>query len=136
LKQKGGGDKLAMLMTLTAFHRSQARLDRGLRPWFIAALAVCLGHWVGIMAFLVMRLGSLDFLYLHYTAEFGIDWIGNWYLIFTYPSVGLIFLLANVWVTLRLQITHRALTPLLAVATLIEELVIAAAGIIAVILNR
>lgn len=123
-------------MTLTAFHRSQARLDRGLRPWFIAALTVCLAHWVGIMAFLVIRIGSLDFLYLHYTAEFGIDWIGSWYLIFTYPAVGLIFLLANVWTTLRLQVSHRALTSLMAVVTLIVEVVIAAAGTIAVILNR
>lgn len=125
-----------MLMTLAAFYRSQARLDRGLRPWFIASLVVCLAHWVGIMAFLVTRLGSLDFLYLHYTAEFGIDWMGDWYLIFAYPAAGLAFLLANVWTTLRLQVTHRALTPLVAVVTLAVELVIAAAGIIAVILNR
>lgn len=123
-------------MTLTAFYRSHSRLDRALRPWFIAALAVCLAHWAGLLAFLTTRLGDLDFLRLHYTAEFGIDWLGAWYLIFTYPAAGLAILVINAWMTLRLQATYRGLASVVAVATLAMQVAIAAAGTIAVILNR
>lgn len=110
--------------------------DRAGMGLAVAALAVLLGHWITVLWFVVPRLGTLDFLRLHYTAGLGIDWIDAWWYLFTYPVAGFLALIANVLLAALLAKRHPSLGLLVLSATLVVQVFLAVGGVIAVLLNR
>lgn len=110
--------------------------DRAGMGLALAALVVLLGHWITVLWFVMPRLGTLDFLRLHYTAGLGIDWIDAWWYLFAYPAAGFLVLIANVLLASLLGKRHPALGLLVLSATLVVQVFLATGGIIAVFLNR
>lgn len=109
--------------------------DRTIFFCTIIAGVVLLAHIGAMAAFLVPRLGRLDFLRLHYTASLGIDWVGEWWNIVVYPAVGLVIFFLNGYVTGRLALQHRLLGLVMVVMTLALECAVGAAGLLAIALN-
>ena len=114
---------------------ADAGLDRQMRLTAAAAFGVLMVHWAVIVAFVIPRLGELRFLRLHYSAAQGIDWIGDWRAIFTFPAIGLAAFFCNVIFASSLGRRDRALGRLLMGGTVIVELILAIGGVIAVLLN-
>ena len=112
-----------------------ARLPRGLRPWFIAAAILLVVHWSLIIVFVAPQVGTLDFLRLHYTVAFGIDWIDRWYMIFVFPIVGATALVVNTWLVLLLSARYRGLATVVSQVTLFVEAALVIGGVSAVLLN-
>lgn len=100
----------------------------------LACLAL-VAQWAVIVFFLVPRLGSLEFLRLHYTADFGVDWIAEWWKIFVYPVLGAVVLLLNVPAAHAVGRTHGVMSHGVLFLTLVIETALAAGGIMAVMLN-
>ncbi len=111
-------------------------MDRAGVSLAVAAFTVLLGHWLAVLWFVVPRLGTLDFLRLHYTAGLGIDRIGVWWHIFLYPAAGFIVFIVNVLLSAVAGRKHRLLGTLVLSATVVVQVLLAAGGIIAVSLNR
>jgi hypothetical protein len=114
---------------------ASAELDRPMRIAAAAAFAVLLAHWLFILAFVVPRLGGLGFLRLHYTAAHGIDWVAGWQAIFTFPGIGLAAFFVNVALAAALAKNHRALGRIVLGAAVLVEVLLAAGGVLAVLLN-
>lgn len=112
-----------------------AGMDRVMRAATVAAFGVLLAHWVLIVAFLLPRLGTLQFLRLHYTASQGIDWVDDWRSIFIFPAFGLVALVCDFAFAAALARTRRQLGRMIAVGTVLVEVVVAVGGVIAVLLN-
>lgn len=112
-----------------------AGMDRLMRAALAASFGVLLAHWVLIIAFLMPRLGTLGFLRLHYTASQGIDWVDDWRAIFVFPAFGLAALACNFAFAAALARTRRQIGRMVLVGTLFVEIIIAAGGVIAVLLN-
>lgn len=100
-----------------------------------AAVAVLALHWAVVVAFLAARAGSLGFLRLHYTAALGVDWVGEWWYLFVFPTLGCASLLANVWLSGILARRHPTLGLLILGATVAVECLLAAGAFLAVLLN-
>jgi hypothetical protein len=98
-----------------------------------AAFAANLG---AVGSFVLPRLGKLGFLRLHYTSRLGVDWIDDWWMIFTFPVVGLIIFFLNGWLAGQLARRHRSLGHLVHTYSAVVETILAVAAIIAVVLNR
>lgn len=114
---------------------ADAGLDRAMRLTAAAAFAVLMVHWAFIVAFLVPRLGELRFLRLHYSAAQGIDWIGDWRAIFTFPGLGLAAFICNLGFSSALGRRDPVLGRMLMGATVVVEILLAVGGVIAVLLN-
>ncbi|HTM68972.1 MAG TPA: hypothetical protein VL426_06780 [Candidatus Binatia bacterium] len=112
-----------------------ASLDKATRITAAAAFSVLMVHWAFIVAFVMPRLGELQFLRLHYSAAQGIDWVDDWRAIFLFPAVGLAAFACNVAFAVLLARRDRALGRLLMGATVVVELLVAVGGVIAVLLN-
>lgn len=112
-----------------------ADMDRAMRVSAALAFAVLAAHWALVMAFVVPRIGTLRFLRLHYTASQGVDWVGEWYAIFTFPAIGLLAFFGNLAFATTLAKGNRQMGRMVLVATVLIELVLAAGGVIAVLLN-
>jgi hypothetical protein len=119
----------------TVLLEAYAEMDRMMRVTAALAFAVLAAHWALIMAFVTPRVGTLRFLRLHYSASQGVDWVGAWYAIFTFPAVGLMAFIGNVALAAALARGSRPLGKMVLVATVLIEAVLAAAGVIAVLLN-
>jgi len=109
--------------------------SRKLRVWATVGFVILLVHWLFVLVFLLPRLGQLSFFRLHYTAEYGVDWIGNWYYIFTFPALGLVFHLLNGFVSDRLSSQYRLFSEMIVQSTVFLQIAFAAAGVMAVLLN-
>lgn len=114
---------------------ADAGLDRPMRLTAAAAFAVLMVHWAFIVAFVIPRLGELRFLRLHYSAAQGVDWIGDWRAIFTFPAIGLAAFFCNVVFASALGRRDRALGRMLMGGTVVVEVLLAVGGVIAVLLN-
>lgn len=115
--------------------RQKLRLEPSVRRWFAASLVVLIVNWGLLLAFVIPRLGELDFFRLHYTSEFGVDWIDRWFYLFTFPALGLFFCLINSWLALHLQTRYRGLAGQVAQATFLAQITLLAAGVMAILLN-
>lgn len=99
------------------------------------SLSVLVTHWVVVFAFVVPRLGTLEFLRLHYTALLGVDWIGVWWMIFSFPVFGLLVFFVNLYFANVLSKQHRSLSVVAHASTALTEIALAFGGIAAVLLN-
>ena len=100
-----------------------------------AAMGVLAVHWSLIIWFILPRLGSLDFLRLHYTAALGVDWIGAWWMIFVFPAFGLALFFVNALFAGMLAVRYRSFPPIMMAMTLFLESVAAVGGVMALLLN-
>ena len=114
---------------------ASAEMDRPMRAAAVTAFAVLVAHWLFILAFVVPRLGGLSFLRLHYTATHGIDWVAKWQAIFTFPGVGLAAFFVNVAIAAALARSNRSLGRIVLGAAVLIEILLAAGGVLAVLLN-
>ena len=85
--------------------------------------------------FVVPRLGTLEFLRLHYTARLGVDWIGQWWMIFSFPIFGLAVFFVNLYFADVLTRQHRSLGFVAHTSTLFTEAALAFGGIAVILLN-
>jgi len=100
-----------------------------------AAISVLLVHWLLVLWFIMARLGSLDFLRLHYTAALGVDWIDSWWKIFAFPGFGLAVFVVNGLSAGVLSKSHRQFGLLLMGVTIFLEVLFAMGGVMAILLN-
>jgi hypothetical protein len=104
--------------------------------WIFTASLVCaLLHTALVLFFVWQRIGELDFLRLHYTAQLGVDWIDAWWYIFVFPALGWMTLVVNMPLGLLFHRYHAGYSGMMAVATLMIEIGLLAAGIFALLLN-
>ncbi len=89
-----------------------------------------------ILVFILPRIGKLGFLRLHYTVELGVDWAAEWWKLFVFPVVGILFFFINGFFSGILAKKHRMLGLITLGATAVIETILAGSGIIAVMLNR
>ncbi len=114
------------------FRKRRSRTSTALLAF---SLSVLVAHWVAIFAFVIPRLGTLEFLRLHYTAAIGVDWIGAWWMIFSFPVFGLLVYFVNLYFAGVLAKQHRSLAVVAHVSTALIETTLAFGGIAAVLLN-
>lgn len=122
-------------MILRALVKSWLRPGKHLLPWFVASFAVLFVSWTALLVFVLPRYRELEFMRLHYTAQYGVDWVGPWQSAFTFPLLGLALILANLYLVAVLDQRFRGLAVLVAEATLLFEIVIAGAVGLAIFLN-
>ncbi len=123
-------------MTVKSVLKKSVGLGGGMvKAWVIASLVVLGVHWLAVIAFLVPRLGRLDFLIIHYTVAYGADWHAPWYYIFLFPVLGMAMLYVNWKMAGRLAMRRRVFAELIVQITFMIQLGLAAAGVIAILLN-
>lgn len=115
------------------FKKRRSRISTALLTF---SLSVLVAHWLAIFAFVIPRLGTLGFLRLHYTAAIGVDWIGSWWMVFSFPVFGLLVFFVNLSLENVLTRQHRSLAIVVHVSTALTEIALAFGGIAAVLLNR
>ena len=93
-------------------------------------------HWFVIFVFTISRIGTMDFLRLHYVAAIGVDWIGSWWMIFSFPVFGFFVFFINLFLANILEKQNRLLVIVAFTATALTESALAFGGIAAVLLNR
>jgi len=101
----------------------------------VLSLVILLMHWSFLLWFSISRLGTLDFLRLHYTAALGVDWIDVWWKLFVFPGFGLATFSVNAILSGRLARSHRLLGLIIMWTTVFLEVVFAVGGVMAVLLN-
>lgn len=116
----------------TLFRKRRSRTSTALLTF---SLGVLVAHWLAVFAFVIPRLGTLEFLRLHYTAAIGVDWIGSWWMIFSFPVFGLLVFFVNLYLENVLTRQHRSLAIVAHVSTALTETTLAFGGIAAVLLN-
>lgn len=109
--------------------------DRASTAAAIIAAAVLLLNWGLIIAFLVPRLGTLHFLRLHYTAALGVDWVAEWWKVFSFPIFGCAALFVNGFFSGILSKKHRMLGLVILFSTVAVEMILAGGGAMAILLN-
>lgn len=112
-----------------------SRMDGATRALAAVAFVPLLIQWAFIVGFVVPRLGSLHFLRMHYDARGGVDWVDVWYAIFLYPAIGLAAFAVNLALAIHLAKRDQRLSRALLVATAFIEVLLAAGGVIVVLLN-
>jgi hypothetical protein len=109
--------------------------NRKAELYLLVAAGVLVIHWSLVVWFVVTRLGTLEFLRLHYTAALGIDWIDDWWKIFVFPGVGLVALFVNALFAGQLSKTHRLLGALILGSGILLQIIFAIGGVMALLLN-
>lgn len=109
--------------------------SRASRVSFRLSLAILALHWLLVLRFVAVRADSLDFLRLHYGVAFGIDWYDRWWFVFTFPLLGLFFLAVNVWLAIWLARLRPSFSAYVHGTTVLLQTALAAAGVIALLLN-
>jgi hypothetical protein len=104
------------------------------RLWIAAATVVGLSA-AAVLAFIVPRLPAIDGVKLRYTAEFGVDWVGDWRLLGMFPALGAAFVVVDWLLAHRLRRVHPSLGEAMAVAAVVVSLSFATATVISLLLN-
>jgi sugar phosphate permease len=99
------------------------------------AMFILFIHWSLILWFVVSRLGTLEFLRLHYTATLGVDWVAVWWKIFIFPGAGLTVFIINGLLAGILAKNNRSLGFLLFSATIMLQIFFLISGVMALLLN-
>ena len=119
-------------------HRLQVVRDRLGTAGMIAAALACvpvLSTIAVIALFLWPRTGHLDFLRLHYTVAYGIDWEAEWWNIFLYPVLGCLVLGINLWLATILAKRERLLAFGVLFVTVLIECALTGGAFLTVLLN-
>ena len=109
--------------------------ERVARVATASAILVLAVHWILVAHFVIVRLGDLKFLRLHYAAGIGVDWVDRWWYLFVFPFFGLLSFVVNAWLATVLAKRKTALGVLILVATAVLEIFFVAGGLIALLLN-
>lgn len=72
---------------------------------------------------------------LHYNVHIGVDWIGPWWFVFTPAAVGLLFIVINIGAMRFVWRKESQLATLIAVQTLVLQILLLLASIFVVLLN-
>lgn len=113
------------------FHSSAV----GVKAAVIIAATALLGQVTLAFSFVVPRLGTLRFLRLHYTSEFGVDWIDDWRYLFLFPAVGMAVFFVNAAAAWYVSSKQPVVGPVIAYVTAFIEIILAVAGGLAVLIN-
>lgn len=73
--------------------------DRQIRLSFIISLGLNIASWVVALWVALPYYGKAEFLALHKTIYFGVDWIGPWYELLFLPGLGLLFVAINFFIS-------------------------------------
>lgn len=101
----------------------------------VLAFLILLGNWAVVVGFMVPRLGTVQFLRLHYTASQGVDWVAPWPAIFVFPVIGLLAFFVDLVIAVRAARVSRPLGAMTVGALLLVEAFLAVGGVLAVLLN-
>ena len=112
-----------------------AALDRFAKVCSVLAVLPIVLLWGLTVAFVLPRGGQLDFLRLHYIAGRGVDWVGDWRMLFVFPVLGTVIWVVNRLLAARLARTSHELARLVMAVTVVIEACIATGGTLAVLLN-
>lgn len=100
----------------------------------VAFIALAL-QWGLVLAFLGQRAGSLDFLRLHYTVEYGIDWVAEWWKLLAYPLIGFSAYFVNLGIAAALYRREPLHAQAVLFLTVVVEFALAGGGFTAMLLN-
>ena len=76
-----------------------------------------------------------ELLILHYTAEFGVDFLGSWKSVFVVPAIGLLFLIVNTTVSWWFWQRVRVLSYVVNIVSFIISAIMAGVSILLAALN-
>jgi hypothetical protein len=124
-----------MLDRLFARYRLLAREARFIRVSLLLAAGLNLLTWALTLWFALPRLATSPFFALHYTVYFGVDQIGApWHLLFL-PLLGLLILVVNALLAVRLYSGERFVSAFLSALTLLLEALLLLVSFLTVLLN-
>ena len=89
--------------------------------------------WVVLLSRIIPQENNIP---LHSNYYFGIDLVGGWYLVFTVPLAGLLFILINFFLSYFFFSKQKQLTYLLVVATIIIQFVHLLGALNIVLINQ
>ncbi|MEA2064747.1 MAG: hypothetical protein U9O66_00425 [Patescibacteria group bacterium] len=106
--------------------------DKAMSLCFFASLLLNIFIWIGY--FLNIKNGE-SLIYLHYNIYFGVDFIGAWYKIFIIPIFGLIILLINYFISIRIYLNNKFASYILAGSALFAQFILLFASIAIIWIN-
>ena len=102
--------------------------------WLIIMSGIAnLANWIGLAVFVK----PVDYpIILHYNVYFGVDMLGDWRQVFILPGIGLLFFIANFYLSLYFyRRKERIASYLLLMATLMVQLSLVVASASLIIIN-
>lgn len=106
--------------------------DKIISRVFIFSLLTNLLAWLSMFWQVPFRQGSF---FLHYTVYFGVDWVGEWKMIFLIPLTGFLFLVINTLFAYFFYKSQKLISYFFVSATAILEIFIVFQGIFLIIMN-
>lgn len=91
--------------------------DRKIRIAFIISLGLNIASWFIALWAALPYYGKDEFMVLHKTIYFGIDWFGPWHEMLFLPGLGLIFIIFNFFISQYIWRKEGSLSHLLAWST-------------------
>jgi hypothetical protein len=113
---------------------SSAAARREHHLW-LGSVAITMLNAALIAAFVLPRWSTLGVIKLRYTAELGVNWVGDWRLLALLPGLSAVSVALDWLLARRLRRTHPSLGELAACAALLVSMAFAGATIIALLLN-
>lgn len=126
-----------LFYSISKFLENPYREDLVVKITFIVSLVINITSWI----ILYFKLYPFSYLteygqiYLHYNVYFGIDSIGQWYVPFVIPLLGLFIIFFNNILAYLFYLKDQLLSYVLVVAHTILQLVLLAACIFVILLN-
>lgn len=104
--------------------------------WTMVVSLMLVAFMVALIFWKIYPIGvEREIIPLHYNAYFGVDLLGPWFHVFYLPAIGLVCLLANLAFARLLFEREHLLSILLAVATMVIEVVLLVALVLITLLN-
>lgn len=105
------------------------------KTWFLNVLIVSLLLNAVLWLLILFRaIPTTDSVPLHYSLTFGIDWLGGWGKLFTYPIAGLLLIVINTWLATIMYSINKFLAIVLLIIPVFAHL-IAGLSIYTLLLN-
>ncbi|MFZ2681909.1 MAG: hypothetical protein WAZ14_02355 [Patescibacteria group bacterium] len=109
-----------------------------LRDFKIATLLAVLA-WLAMLALLIVRVLPIVYgktaIPLHYNIHVGVDAVGPWWKIFTAPAIGLMVLVANLFLARFMWTRDQAISHVVVFATVVMQYLLLAATVFIVYLS-
>jgi hypothetical protein len=98
---------------------------------FIVSLFINLITWINLL-----RIQKIDGLIpLHYNIYLGIDYVGAWYKLFTIPTIGLIILILNLFLSIFIYFKDKLIAHILIFSVLFVQIILFLASLSIVWIN-